>query len=456
MLLDSIVRTNIPVLRKPFSKNLPPKVPIVDADDMGGEVVAEVDGDAVNGIQGVYVEGRVIKPLDGDLGGYDADGGLKCIYIKGGKFVESGVIETLRVEPVGIGTVPVAKITLPSGEEFYINAPAGGSGGGSVGGGGSGNMPNLAPVWLDYINSGSNCVPVEDSGENLLQYAGAYRYQFYASGGVKLSVNVLSNTKPASNSYFELVSQSGYTSTYKVLKAGRYLITSSSGRVSHSSTSMTLTITCNGTAISHNCPAGQKYVYSNPVVYDLNVGDTIYSTGSHGKYTGTGSYTVEPCPLTDKDLYIQSGSEYVKATSYDTNGTLADGVNYYIYNGTSVSGKSVAYPDTYEHLLADYNAVVSAGASTDTYTLSDGSTVSIPYYKAGDQHKICIYDSTILSKLKQLYDDPSIGEAWYYVLRGGSNESFWLPRTRHGFHGSRGYAKIPNTAVRMYLHFMVS
>ena len=38
----------------------------------------------------------------------------------------------------------------------------------------------------------------------------------------------------------------------------------------------------------------------------------------------------------------------------------------------------------------------------------------------------------------------------------GNAEWFHLPRTRHGFHGDKGYAKIGGGHTRMYLHFMVA
>jgi hypothetical protein len=458
-MFDSTCETNIPILRKPFSGNLPPKVPTVASDNMGG---VTTDGDGNTSIQAVYVDGRVIKPITGNLGGYDGEGNLRCVFISDGKFVQSDVIESLRIIPFGIGTVPIAKVILGDGSEFYINAPAGGSGGGGSASSGGSGLPLLSPMWLDYINSTSECVPVEDAGGNHCVYAGVYRYQEYGSGGVKLSVNVF-GTKPATNDYFELVSSSGYASTYRVKKAGRYLITSNSGRVSHGATSMALTIThADGSSVSHNCPAGQKYVYSNPIVYDLSVGDTIYSTGSYHKYSGTAAYTVELCPPSDEDLYEKSGDTYKKATQFDANGTLADGVTYYSYHGTSVSGQSVAYPKVYDHLLTEYNAVKASGTTTDTYTLTDGTKIDIPYYRAADQHKICIYSADILNKLNRLYNDPyaasnaGIGEAWYYVLRGSGNESFWLPRTRYGFHGANGYAKIGSTTHKMFLHFIVN
>ena len=116
-------------------------------------------------------------------------------------------------------------------------------------------------------------------------------------------------------------------------------------------------------------------------------------------------------------------------------------------DGSSVnqfSGTNTTYKKIYDHLKNEY----SGGNVTDTYTLTDGSTVTITYKLASDGHKICTPGQ--ITNLGKIYDDPSIGTAWYYVLNttgsasnGLAATSFMLPRTKFGFHGAGGYAKIP-------------
>lgn len=464
-MFDSTCETNIPILRKPFSGNLPPMVPVVEADNLGGATKVGSE----NALKLLFVEGRVIKevPASFNLGGEGDE--LRCIYIKDGKFVQSNPIEQMQIAPVGTGTVNIAQVFMPDGSSFFIKAPAGGSGGGAtyVGGGSS---PLLTPVWLDYISSDPSCVPAMEysitnvASSSLIEYAGknlidkfidkgdaasAYTYQCMAcdplagSQSVDTTGNVTFTGKDSSNYY-----------NFRINRAGRYILTSVSGRVSHRATSMVLTVNFpDGTSTTHYTPAGQKAAFTNAVAYDMPANTTIRVYGSSSG--GWANCNLRYAAPTDVVLYTKSGDEYVKVTSFNNDGSLQDGIIYYTNNGVSVAGRSIAYEDVYNHLLADYKAVQGEATKTDTYTTSSGSTVTITYFLAPDGHKIC-WPSQI-ANLNTILNDESIGEAWYYVIDTTlDKESFRLPRTRYGFHGDRGYAKIGSGHTRMYLHFMVS
>ena len=465
MLTDSTSKTNIPMLRKPFSGVLPPHVPVVASDNLGG--VTEVDGEAA--LKLVWVQGRTIKEIPSDFNlGSDEDGLIRCIYIKNGKIVQSNPIEQIQISPVGTGTVNIAKVSMPDGTSFYIKAPEGGGSGGGGGSGVTGNMPLLAPVWLDYICSTNNCIPaMENSPDNAdvadpIMYSGKYLIDKYLNFGDDAAAynyrcmycNPLASAQSVNGTgdieYLGVVS--GYYN-FRVNRAGRYVITSTSGRTSHHATSMSLIVTPNGgDPITHYTPAGQKAAFVNAQMYDLPANSTIRVSGSSSG--GWANCNVRYAGPATETLYTKSGDEYIPVTTFNEDGSLTDGVIYYTNHGATHS-QAVAYEDVFDHLLKDYNLAYSDGTKTDTYTKSNGATVDIRYYRAPDGHKICLTDQ--LSKLNELMADSSIGEAWYYVINPTTNqEAFYLPRTRHGFHGDRGYAKVGSGHTRMYLHFMVA
>lgn len=81
-------------------------------------------------------------------------------------------------------------------------------------------------------------------------------------------------------------------------------------------------------------------------------------------------------------------------------------------------------PEAYEHL---YQEAQEGTPLTDTYTLSNGNTLTINYVRADDGHKIIQIDNDAgLTGLKVLFDD--IGTAWYYVI-DDKNQRFQLPHT---------------------------
>ena len=115
------------------------------------------------------------------------------------------------------------------------------------------------------------------------------------------------------------------------------------------------------------------------------------------------------------------------------------------------------YKVIYDHLVADINS--SDITKTDTFNLSDGSTVNISYRSCADSHKICVVNTewsegtTLISNLNKLMNDPTIGCAWYFVL-DTTNKKFALPRTKYGFHGGLQYAKSTlNAKQRQLLYF---
>lgn len=81
-------------------------------------------------------------------------------------------------------------------------------------------------------------------------------------------------------------------------------------------------------------------------------------------------------------------------------------------------------PEAYEHL---YQEAQEGTPFTDTYTLTNGNTLTISYVRADDGHKIIQTDNNAgLTGLKVLFDD--IGTAWYYVI-DEKNQRFQLPHT---------------------------
>lgn len=81
-------------------------------------------------------------------------------------------------------------------------------------------------------------------------------------------------------------------------------------------------------------------------------------------------------------------------------------------------------PEAYEHL---YQEAQEGTPFTDTYTLTNGNTLTINYVRVDDGHKIIQTDSDAgLTGLKVLFDD--IGTAWYYVI-DDKNQRFQLPHT---------------------------
>lgn len=466
MLTDSTSKTNIPMLRKPFSGVLPPGVPVVQSNNVGGSSV--VDGET--GFKLLLVKDRVIQEIPADFNlGCDEDGTIRCIYIKNGRIVQSNPIEQIQISPVGTGTVNVAKVTMPDGSSFFIKAPEGG--GSSVGAisGGAGNMPLFTPVWLDYISSDPKCVPAmeysitDGSITTPIKYAGKYLIAKYIDKGSNAAnynyqcvfcnpLNGTANVDGTGNVVYNGVVDGRYSFTVK--KAGKYTVTSVSGRTSHHATSMYLGITPNGgDTIVHYTPCGQKAAFTSTAVYDLPENSTIDVSGSSSG--GWANCTVRYSAPTDVVLYTKSGDEYIKATTFNDDGSLVDGTIYYTNGGASVSGKAYAYEEVFKHLKKDYDLAIADGLRSDIYTLSNGTTKEIKYYLAPDGHKITT--TGYLSALNAIIADDSIGEAWYYVIDTTNNaECFYLPRTRHGFHGDKGYAKIGGGHTRMYLHFMVA
>ena len=95
-------------------------------------------------------------------------------------------------------------------------------------------------------------------------------------------------------------------------------------------------------------------------------------------------------------------------------------------------------PEIYNHLAAENGAT----DQTDTYILSNGTRLDIPYKLTSDGHRIC--PAAQASNLKTLLDDANIGVAWYYVL-DTTNQKFMLPRTKYGLHGKMNYVKRPTS-----------
>ena len=162
-------------------------------------------------------------------------------------------------------------------------------------------------------------------------------------------------------------------------------------------------------------------------------------------------------------------------------------------NATKFTSTAAGNSNTkiFEHLIDDLGGSGMTTA-TDTYTRTTGSVIKVTYYVAKtsggiqDGHKIihigtssaCSIEvtesgttttyaannadnlSNILKYLKELYDDVSIGTSWYYVVSGtkANGGYFYLPRTRYGFHGTAGYAKLQRntnkpTENEMFLYF---
>ncbi len=117
------------------------------------------------------------------------------------------------------------------------------------------------------------------------------------------------------------------------------------------------------------------------------------------------------------------------------------------------------YKAIYDHLAADI--ATSDITKTDTFNLSDCSTVSISYRSCADGHKVCIVNTewvegtTLISNLNKLMNDPTIGCAWYFVL-DTTNKRFALPRTKYGFHGGLQYAKSTLNAKQKHLLYFFS
>lgn len=132
---------------------------------------------------------------------------------------------------------------------------------------------------------------------------------------------------------------------------------------------------------------------------------------------------------------------YVPETDLTADGLLVQGDYMVIYN----------------HLATDIAS--SDITKTDTFNLSDGSTIDISYRSCADNHKICVVNTewaegtTLISNLNKLMNDPTIGCAWYFIL-DPTNKKFALPRTKYGFNGSLQYAKSTlNAKQRQLLYF---
>ena len=133
---ESVQRTNIPTIRKPFGADLPPRVPYCLADNVGSPVCP------------VYVEGKQIKASDADVGGPTTP-----IYLKNGVFVAGRSTANLSVETnPEFETEPwIARLVLnpdsPDEHEYVLHA-AGGSGSSEFE---NLNVPLLTPMWFDYV-----------------------------------------------------------------------------------------------------------------------------------------------------------------------------------------------------------------------------------------------------------------------------------------------------------------
>lgn len=123
-----------------------------------------------------------------------------------------------------------------------------------------------------------------------------------------------------------------------------------------------------------------------------------------------------------KDTSALSAPQYelfdMKFLDYQTNSSewlRQDGWNWISVNRA---------PQAYEHL---YQEAQEGTPLTDTYTLTNGNTLTISYVRADDGHKIIQTDNDAgLTGLKVLFDD--IGTAWYYVI-DEKNQRFQLPHT---------------------------
>ena len=151
----------------------------------------------------------------------------------------------------------------------------------------------------------------------------------------------------------------------------------------------------------------------------------------------------------NKQYWVEDSDDsgnYRKArdNDFNTDNSFIEGTQYYEL-------QDYGYKTIYEHLKTDYNQ--SNQNQTDTYTLSDGSQISIQYRLALDGHKIVAYSENAVNALIQLYNDDDIGTAWYYVL-DTTGKRFRLPRTRYALHGNRTYVKTAQEGkAALYLYF---
>lgn len=118
------------------------------------------------------------------------------------------------------------------------------------------------------------------------------------------------------------------------------------------------------------------------------------------------------------------------------------------------------YTRVYEHLLSDYSSVTTEKSATynGVKVTSGGQTttenITIKYHESADGHKICLSDQE--ANLVKLYQDESIGTAWYFMIKTDT-PYFRLPRTRYSFHGNLSHVKMPyeepNSNITMMLYF---
>lgn len=335
--------TNIPIIRKPFSAELPPRVPYIDADAVGSDV------------QFVYVSNRKIVPTTRNMGGL-RDGKKYFLYMENGVMKDDMPASSVSITPQGNGTVTIATFTI-DGVTGYIKAG---------GGGGDTNINNLdvpllTPMFFDYeyrLTDDICWIPAirPDAGNS-----SSYQYQSMYDGQHNVTAKPSSETTPdSSTTYF---------------------------------------------------------------VYDSDIED------------------YRECVVSDFNL----------------DGSFKSGTTYYKFNHRG-------YRIIYQHLRKELNpgaSDISANTyassplteQTDTYTLSNGTTVQIKYKKSADGHKICAYSADTINKLDSLYNDVEIGTAWYYVI-DTTNKKFRLPRTRYGLHGDKTYVKTAQTGnASMFLYF---
>ena len=147
---------------------------------------------------------------------------------------------------------------------------------------------------------------------------------------------------------------------------------------------------------------------------------SIVTSFRRGLPDNSGVSSITYLPI--KDTSALSAPQYelfdMKFLDYQTNSSewlRQDGWNWISVNRA---------PQAYEHL---YQEAQEGTPLTDTYTLTNGNTLTISYVRADDGHKIIQTDNDAgLTGLKVLFDD--IGTAWYYVI-DDKNQRFQLPHT---------------------------
>ena len=152
MPISNNVRTNIPVIRKPFGAELPPRVPYIMEENVGS---------AIGNAQAVCVEGRRIVPVTASMGG-----AKKAIYLENGIFREGDSFTDVTIIPQYTEGVNIAQITI-DGVTYNIKAPSSIS---SV----TNNIlrtPLLTPMWFDHRTTDVTWIPTLDASGNWIEYS---------------------------------------------------------------------------------------------------------------------------------------------------------------------------------------------------------------------------------------------------------------------------------------------